>query len=320
MGLKIGVIGVGGVGGYFGGKLCRLIPAHGAEVYFVARGENLSAIRQNGLLVQTAAEGEWICHPTLATDDFQMLPVQDLCLVCVKSYDLKNISRQLQHCVSDAAAVVPLLNGIDIYERMRNELSVARIYPACTYIGTHIASPGRISQRGGDCRILFGADPQAAGIQPRSVFEILAKTGIAYEWFDDISLELWRKYIFIASLGIVQASFDRTLGQVLESPGLSRYLESAMQEIAALGRGRGIQLPSDIVDTNCRRARTFAYRTKTSFQRDFERTDKPDERDILTGTLLALSERLRIETPVIRELAEILERRKPSNIVKGSGI
>jgi 2-dehydropantoate 2-reductase len=311
MGLKVGVIGVGGVGGYFGSKLCRLISGQEAEVYFVARGVHLHAIRQNGLLLQTAAEGEWTCHPTLATDDFRALPVMDLCLVSVKSYDLHDISRQLRQSVSNTTAIIPLLNGIDIFDRMRPELNVGRIYPGCTYIGTHIASPGRIAQRGGDCKIQFGADPEAPGVKPHSVCEIFDQCDITYEWFDDISPELWRKYIFIASLGIVQAGFDKTLGQVMESPEVSRYLQSVMEEIAALGRSKGIDLPEDIVATNFRRARTFAYKTKTSFQRDFERADRPDERDILTGTILRLGKQLGIETPVSHELAEILERRKP---------
>ena len=313
MGLKIGVVGVGGVGGYFGSKLCRLISVQGAEVCFVARGEHLDTIRQNGLMVQTAAEGQWTCHPTLATDDFQALPVLDLCLVCVKAYDLQDVSRRLRHCVSDATAVIPLLNGIDIYERMRKELNGARIFPACTYIGTHIASPGRIAQRGGDCKIQCGSDPQKPGIRPQPVFEAFAQSGIACEWFDDISPELWRKYIFIASLGIVQASFDKTLGQVMESPELSRYLLSVMEEITALGRSKGIDLPADIVAVNSRRARTFAYKTKTSFQRDFERADRPDERDILTGTILRLGKQLRVDTPVTCELADLMEQRKPWN-------
>ena len=314
MGLKIGIVGVGGVGGYFGGKLCRLIPGQGAEVYFIARGEHLHAIRQNGLLVQTATEGEWTCHPTLATGDFQDLPVMDLCLVCVKSYDLQNVARRLRHCVSDATAVIPLLNGIDIYERMRQELNAARIFPACTYIGSHITAPGKIAQRGGDCKIQFGTDRQSPGIRPQTVFDALDQSGVAYEWFDDISSELWRKYILIASLGIVQASFDKTLGQVMQSPELRQRLESVMQEIAAVGRGEGVELPEDIVALTVQRAKTFAFRTKTSFQRDFERVDKADEREILSGTVLRLARLRQIETPVTTELGEILEQRKPRNL------
>ena len=225
-----------GVGGYFGSKLCRLISAQGAEVYFVARGEHLDAIRRNGLLVQTAAKASGLAIRRWRQTIFKPCRCWTFVWSVLKPTICRMSARQLRHCVSDATAVIPLLNGIDIYERMRKELEVARIFPACTYIGTHIASPGKIAQRGGDCKIQFGGDPQAPGIRPESVCDVFAQSGIAYEFFDDISSELWRKYIFIASLGMVQASFDKTLGQVMESPELSHYLQSAMEEITALGR------------------------------------------------------------------------------------
>ena len=311
MSLNAGIIGTGAVGGYFGSKLCRLISTQGLKVYFIARGRHLDAIRQKGLSVKTSSEGDWICHPTLATDNFSDLPMLDVCLVCVKAYDLPNVARALQSCVSKATAIIPLLNGIDIYERMRAGLNAARIFPGCTYIGVHIAAPGEIAQRGGDCRILFGEDPQAPGIKPQAVFELFEQSGIGYEWMEDVSSALWRKYIFIASLGMVMASFDKTLGQVMEMPRLSEYVLSVMEEITTLGRKKGMNLPADIVAASYELARNFAYKTKTSFQRDFEQADKPDERDLFTGTILRLGKRLGIETPVTKELWSLMEQRKP---------
>jgi 2-dehydropantoate 2-reductase len=311
MSLNIGIIGTGAVGGYFGSKLCRLIPAQGGNVYFIARGQHLDAIRQNGLSVKTAAEGNWICHPTLATDDFTKLPVLDVCLVCVKAYDLPDVSRKLRQCVSESTAIIPLLNGIDIYERMRAELDVARIFPGCTYIGVHIDAPGEIAQRGGDSRILFGRDSREPEFKPQFIFELFDQSSIGYEWLEDISAALWRKYIFIASLGLVLTAFDKTLGQVMETPRLSDYVQAVMEEITALARKKGVDLPADIVDQCYEHGRDFAYKTKTSFQRDFEQAGKPDERDLLAGTILRLGRQSGTETPATRELWHLLERRKP---------
>jgi 2-dehydropantoate 2-reductase len=311
MNLNIGIIGVGGVGGYYGSKLCRLISARGANVYFVARGQHLDAIRQNGLSVKTAKEGDFICSPTLATDDFQNLPVLDVCLVCVKAYDLQNAVRQLGYCISDATIIIPLLNGIDIYERMRSELKTGRIFPACTYIGVHISAPGKVYQKGGDCRILLGRDPQAISFKPHFLFKLFDACGIQYEWCPDIMPVLWRKYVFIAAFGMVMASFDKTLGQVMESPQLSEYVQGAMEEIVRLAGSRGVKLPEDIVGSTLLHGHDFAYETKTSFQRDFENIDKPDERDIFTGTILRLGTQSGIEMPVILELKNLMEQRKP---------
>jgi 2-dehydropantoate 2-reductase len=311
MSLNIGIIGVGGVGGYYGSKLCRLIAARRTNVYFVARGQHLSAIRHNGLSVRTAEEGDFMSHPTLATDEFKHLPMLDVCLICVKAYDLQNAVRQLGHCVSDATVIVPLLNGIDIYERIRSELNTGIIFPACTYIGVHISAPGRIYQKGGDCRILLGSDPQAAFFKPHFLFKLFDECDIQYEWCADIVPVLWRKYIFIAAFGMVMASFDKTLGQVMESPQLSEYAKTAMEEIARMARSKGVKLPEDLVGTTYQHGSGFAYESKTSFQRDFENSEKPDERDIFADTILRLGRQLGIETPVILELQNIMEQRKP---------
>jgi 2-dehydropantoate 2-reductase len=307
----IGVIGVGGVGGYYGSKLCRLISEQGHRVYFIARGPHLAAIRQDGISIRTAAEGDWHRRPTLATDDFRDLPVLDACLVCVKSYDLQKIARQLRPRLSGDTVIVPLLNGIDIGDRMRRELDSAHIYPASTYIGVHISAPGKIYQQGGDCKILMGSDARSADAPPYFLFELFKQCGILFEWCEDISSVLWRKYMFIAAFGMVMAGFDKTLGQVMETPGLSQYVQAIMEEIASLARNRRIVLPADIAATTYRQGRDFAYEAKTSFQRDYEKADKPDERDLFGDTILRTGKSLGIETPVTRKLRDLLEQRKP---------
>lgn len=309
--MNIGIIGVGGVGGYFGGKICKSAPIQGAKVYFIARGKHLDEIRQKGLYVSTATEGDWVCRPTLATDCIEELPVLDFCFVCVKSYDLKNVILQLRGKVSDNTIVVPLLNGIDIYERIRESLSEGKVFPACAYVGTHIETYGKVTQEGGARKILLGKDPQAANFVPHPLFELFNRSLIKYEWFDDVYPEIWAKYVFIAAFGLVTASFDKTLGQVMESSRLSDCVISVMREIVSLSQKKGIGLPETIITDAYQKGHDFPYETETSFQRDFERFDKPDERDLFGGTILRLGEVLEVETPVTQELWEILNRKKP---------
>ncbi len=309
--MNIGVIGIGGVGGYFGGKLCRLAAAPETSVFFVARGQHLDEIRKNGLTLQTAAEGTWVCRPTLATDSIEDLPPLDVCLLCVKSYDLESAVRRLQPKIREAALVVSPLNGVDIYERIRVNLRQATVFPACVYIGTHIEAPGKVTQEGGACKILLGRDPGAAGVVPQALFDLFVKSNIQYAWFDDAAPEIWTKFIFIAAFGLVTATFDKTLGQVMEPGPLSQYVLAVMGEIAALARKKHIDLPETIVPDTFQKGRGFPYETKTSFQRDFERPGKPDERDLFGGTILRLGKQLGVETPATLELWEKLNARKP---------
>ncbi len=308
---NIGVIGVGGVGGYFGGKLCRLMDADPqAKVYFVARGAHLAAIQKDGLLL-SSHEGESVCRPTLATDRLVDLPPLDLCLVCVKAYDLAGVLVPLDGVVSAQTLIVPLLNGIDIYERIRAVISSASILPACVYIGTHIERPGKVAQKGGAGEIVLGPDPHRPGCAPQAVHELFDRAAIKYRWLDDPYPAIWEKFVFIAAFGLVTACFDKTLGQVMESDELSRHVLGIMQEIAELARIQGVALPETIVEGAFGKGRNFPPETRTSLQRDFARAGKPDERDLFGGTLVRLGQALGVPVPATRFVYDELQKLKP---------
>ncbi len=309
--MNVGVIGVGGVGGYFGGKICHVASGHEARVFFIARGAHLAAIREKGLLLSTADEGDMVCTPFLATDNMDDLPVLDICLLCVKSYDLHDTLLRLRPRLSPASLVVPLLNGVDVYERVREVVGTAVVFPACVYVGTHIEAYGKVTQKGGACKILLGRDPNNSAVVPEGLFALLRAGNVNYQWFEDVYPEIWTKYIFIAAFALVTAAFDRTIGEVMGSAELGTYARSVMEEVAALAKAKGVALPGAIVETTYRKGNDFPPETKTSFQRDVEQADKPDERDLFGGTVIRMGAALGIPTPVTQELYERLRARKP---------
>jgi 2-dehydropantoate 2-reductase len=307
---NIGIIGTGGVGGYFGGKISQNPEVH---VYFIARGRHLKAIQEKGLILSTEQD-EFICRPTLATDRFTDLPVLDLALVCVKSYDLDAVLDRAKGVVSEDTILIPLLNGVDIYERIRKVLPVPRILPACVYIGTHIETPGKVVQKGGSGVITFGADPAHREWTPHEVFHFFDESGIRYQWMEDPFPAIWTKFLFIAPFGLVTAYYDKTIGQVRESEALTKLSLSVMQEILTLAKKKGIPLPPSILADILITVKNFPYETRTSFQRDFANADKPDERDILGGTLVRLGREYGVPTPVAEDLLNRLQRQKKLDI------
>jgi len=133
--MNIAVIGIGGVGGFFGGKLAQLLKSDSnLNISFVARGEHLREIQKKGLLLDSD-DGVMTCVPTMATGKISDIPVPDLCLVCVKSFDLKNTMLQLKEKVSEKTILLPLLNGVDIYERMREIINTGIILPSYDKVG-----------------------------------------------------------------------------------------------------------------------------------------------------------------------------------------
>lgn len=83
------IYGIGGVGGYFGGKIAHEINKGNRtiQVYFIGRGEHLKAVQQQGLYLVTDKE-KFLCFPNIATDNIRHIPTPDLYLLGVKGYDL----------------------------------------------------------------------------------------------------------------------------------------------------------------------------------------------------------------------------------------
>jgi 2-dehydropantoate 2-reductase len=304
----IAVIGVGGVGGYFGGKLCRV---SGINVSFIARGEHLRSIQQSGLLLSSEHDGDIVCKPSLATDDFKKLPPLDLCLLCVKEFDLPGVLSRLEPLVRNDTIILPLLNGVDVYARVRAVIGQGIVVPACVYVGTHIESAGKVVQRGGACRILFGPDPLRPDFAPDRLLQLFEEARIRAEWTPHVETEIWKKFIFICAFGLVSAASDKTLGEILGDETLRNNVQHVMREAVSLAHGLGVPLPDDIIDASIAKARTFPPEARTSFQRDFARPHKNDERDLFAGSMVRIANELRSEIPKTSEIAGLLERKKP---------
>lgn len=310
---NIGIIGVGGVGGYFGGKLCRLQECDGgASISFVARGDHLRAIQESGLLLTSESDGDLVCRPSLATDDFRRLPPLDLCLICVKEFDLSAALARLAPCIRDETILLPLLNGVDVYSRVRSVIPQGVVFPACVYVGTHVDGPGKVHQKGGACRILFGPDPQRPALASQEIVRVFEQAGIKSEWTSDIQAEIWRKFIFICAYGLVSAASGKTLGEIVRDDRLREEVRAVMMESSNLARASGVRLPDDIVEKSLLRAHDFPAAAKTSFQRDFERPDRLDERDLFGGAMIRMADRLNIDVPRTRVVVEVLAKKKPA--------
>ena len=220
---------------------------------------------------------------------------------------------ELRQAIGDNTILLPLLNGVDIYPRVRAQIERGIVLQACVYVGTHIDRPGHVVQAGGACKILFGPDPQRPDFDPREVIQLFDQAGIQSEWTTHIQTEIWQKYIFICSFGLVSAASGKSLGEILTSDRLGKDVETVMEEVLSLAKAIGVLLPAEITASSLQKARGFPYAARTSFQRDFERPGKKDERDLFVGTVTRMADELDIAVPKIRELADDLARKKPNS-------
>ena len=157
----------------------------------------------------------------------------------------------------------------------------------------------------------MGVDPKYPDFYPAALLKILEESGIDFSWEQDVRVAIWSKYMFIAAYGLVTATYDKCLGQILENPELSRITKSIMYEVEIIAGKLNIPLSHDIVDASFHKANQFPYETKTSFQRDVESKGKLNEADLFGGTIIRLGKEVAIPVPAtMKIMSELMKRYK----------
>jgi 2-dehydropantoate 2-reductase len=307
---NICIFGVGSVGGVFGGKIAKAISQEidtDRKVFFIARGEHLEEIKRNGLILNTPEESGIVCKPTLATDNIAEIPQPDLYLLCVKGYDLDDATIAIKTNIGTHTLVIPLLNGVDIYERIRKNMSKGIVFPGCVYIGALLERPGVVTHAGGPGLIAFGKDPHLPDFDPTGIINFFNDMGIQFTWSDDASSAQWQKFVFIAGYGLVTAYTAKTFGEILSDSKLKELVRKVMDEIAAVAKKKGVPLAETIVANSLQLGSNFPPETKTSFQRDVEAKGKRHEGDLFGGTIIRLGKELGVPTPVTESIYANIE-------------
>ena len=306
--MRIGIIGIGGVGGYYGGKLALKYSGRSKhEVIFFARGAHLEAIRRDGLRLVTA-EGEYIVRPMQATDNPGEMGPLDLAIFCTKSYGLEDAARAVAGNLGEDSVVLPLLNGVDITDRLRAVLPRGTVLYGGVFISSAIQGPGLVKQVGGTGQLFFGPADPADVEKFRPIETLLQEAGIKAELSAEPLLPLWTKYIFIGPMAGVTSLTGKPFGEVLADAADRALVEGLMKEIEAVARKKGVHFPPDIVQASLGKAAAFAPTTKTSMQLDYERGNRT-ELDIFTAYMVKAGKELGIPVPLHKKVyAELLQR------------
>jgi 2-dehydropantoate 2-reductase len=296
-GMRIGVIGIGGVGGYFGGKLAReYATSNKYEIIFIARGEHLKAIQKNGLQLFTK-EGDYVAWPNIATDNPVVAGTFDLVFFCTKSYSLESSAKEFNSCIKRNTVVIPLFNGVNSSERIRAVLPQAHVLGGSVYIISHIEKPGIIKQEGGACKLTFGTDDQKSAQKYSHILDILLQAKINAILTDKISEALWTKYLLMCPLASLMSVTNKTYGVVWEDSSLRKKARDMMLEVMAVAKARHVNLPEDAVDKAMEMVAGFGYDSKTSMQLDRENA-RQTEIDALTAYLCKAGKESGILTPL----------------------
>jgi 2-dehydropantoate 2-reductase len=299
--MKIAMMGSGGVGGFFGGRLARA----GHDVTFVARGAHLAAMREHGLTIENAAQGTLHVPKVRATDDPSTIGPVDLVVLSVKLWDTEAAALQVKPVVGPDTAVLSLQNGVIKDDLMRRVFGDAAVMGGVCYVATTISRPGVIHQTGTMQRIVIGEYDGRKSKRAAELHAALAASGVTAELSEDVRRAIWEKYVFLVGLSATTTSMRKRLGAVRSNPQTRAFLHDVMREVVAVGRAHGVALPADYADDRLAFGDTLPEDMTSSMHHDLEKGNRL-EVEWLSGGVVRLGAQKGVPTPCNRAVCDIL--------------
>lgn len=292
--IRIGILGIGAVGGYFGGRLeQKFADSDAVEIVFIAKKEAATIIKEHGLKLLTP-NAEQLIYPRIVVSDPDAIGKLDYLLCTVKSYDLDASLLALKQSISDTTVILPLLNGVNAKERISKIYPEAQVLDGCVYIVAKRIAPGTVEVTGALSSLFFGSD-YVSPARLNELAGLLEAEGIDSQLSDHIMELLWEKFIFVSPLASLTSYLNLPIGPILESDVHTTTLKQMVTEVSEIAKKRGIVLPN-IVDITMNKIGALPYHATTSMHNDFLKKGKT-EFESLTEFVIVSGLTLGVATP-----------------------
>lgn len=304
---RIGILGVGGVGGYIGSLLEGAFGASkDIDVIFMTRPGTAAVMREKGLQVITPREDKTIFPRQIVDDPHEAGPL-DVLLFCTKTYHLDESLPSLAACITENTLVLPLLNGVDGSHKIRQAYPHAQVLEGCIYIVARLLEPGMV-KIGSESHSVFLGSGTISRHRVEWLEKLLLQAGVNAKIPEDIDKTVWEKFMFISCIASSTTYFDVTIGQVLDTPERREVLESLLNEFIAVAEAHGIRLGPDSFGETLAKMEKLPYEATSSMHNDAKKGGRTEYQS-LTEYVCELGHRYGVETTVYdRILAEFVER------------
>jgi 2-dehydropantoate 2-reductase len=292
---RISVLGPGGVGGFLAAALAH----SGRAVTVVARPETATHIRELGLDVQSVRLGSFTARPEAAES---LEEPTDVLLIATKATGLQDALERIR---TDPQLVVPLLNGLDHMQVLRERWDPARVAAGAIRIESDRPAPGRIVQTSPFLRVELASDDP----RPREAIEQLSATLEQAEIPTRIGPSeaqiLWEKLVRLNALACTTSAVDRPIGFIRDDPQWRAALVGCLAEGAAVARAEGARVDAEAILADLEEAHA---ELGSSMQRDIA-TGREPELDAIAGAVLRAAARHDIDCPTVARLSELIAQR-----------
>ncbi len=265
--MRLLVLGAGGTGGYFGGRLAQA----GIDVSFLVRPARAARLRERGLRIRSPLGDADLPVQVVTADELAQSAPFDLVLLSCKAYDLDSAMDAITPAITAGARVLPLLNGLRHYEALDARFGFARILGGLCFISATLGADGDILHLGKPASMTFGERAgQAPDLRLPALAAACAQAGIDHVHTADIAQAQWVKYSFLTALAAGTCTMRAPIGIIVAGEGGTDFMAALYEECLAVAAASGQPVP-DTAQATARESLVAAGSPmKASMLRDLE--------------------------------------------------
>jgi len=300
--MKILVLGAGGVGGYFGGRMAEA----GADVTFLVRPQRAELLAKTGLRIKSKT-GDLKLAPKCVVEA-QVKPDYDVILFTAKAYDLGSAMDAIAPALSGKGRgqVLPLLNGMSHLEALDARFGRERVLGGVAYIASTLAPDGEIQHLNDFHRIVFGPRAASQGAVCEELSRSLA--GVKFDWkqLDNVEQAMWDKWVLLATLAGMTCLMRAPVGDIVATSAGEKLTLALLAEHAAVAKAEGFATPEAVLGNYRGMLTQKGSAFTASMLRDVESGGQAEGEHIL-GALLQRARKHGIGAPMLEVAATHLE-------------
>lgn len=304
--MKIGIVGTGAVGGYYGGLLKKA----GNDVVFFARGENLGVLKEKGLTI--IREGEHFHVSSSFTDQYESFATVDLLLFCVKSPATEEVAEKLLPQLKKDCLIMTLQNGVDNEEILSSLFGEKRILSAAAYIQVSVKEPGVVKQMGVPPKLVIGALDNCLAAKVKEISTLFNSSNIETIPSSKILEMKWKKLLWNVTFNPLTALSESTVGAIYEDNGLFTIAKSICHEATEVARRLGFAIDENFGEVIFAQGQ-LARNHQTSMLQD-KHNGRAMELESICGYIINKGKQLNVSTTALETIYHLLNYQNHSRL------